>query len=148
MAGEALVTIDGLNHFFGEGTLRKQILYDISTSIRAGEIVIVTGPSGSGKTTLLTLVAALRSAQDGSLRVLGRELRDATQATLVDVRRQVGFIFQAHNLLGALSASQNVQMALHGAPRLTRAGARARDNYPTISIFLGWTRLEFGWGRL
>ena len=126
MAGEALVTIDGLNHFFGEGTLRKQILYDISTSIRAGEIVIVTGPSGSGKTTLLTLVGALRSAQDGSLRVLGRELRDATQATLVDVRRQVGFIFQAHNLLGALSASQNVQMALHGAPRLTRAGARAR----------------------
>jgi putative ABC transport system ATP-binding protein len=126
MAGEAVVTIDGLNHFFGEGTLRKQILYDISTSIRAGEIVIVTGPSGSGKTTLLTLVGALRSAQDGSLRVLGRELRDATQTTLVDVRRQVGFIFQAHNLLGALSASQNVQMALHGSPRLTRVGARAR----------------------
>jgi len=51
---EAPVQIRGLNHFFGSGTLRKQILYDISTDLEAGEIVIATGPSGSGKTTLLT----------------------------------------------------------------------------------------------
>ena len=126
MPADVLVAIEGLDHFYGTGTLRKQILYDITTSMRGGEIVIVTGPSGSGKTTLLTLVGALRSAQAGSLRVLGRELRDASKATLVEVRRQVGFIFQAHNLLGALSASQNVQMALRGDASLTRERARAR----------------------
>jgi putative ABC transport system ATP-binding protein len=137
MAREALVTIAELNHFFGEGTLRKQILYDISTVIRAGEIVIVTGPSGSGKTTLLTLVGALRSAQTGSLRVLDHELRDASQATLVKVRRQVGFIFQAHNLLDALTAAQNVQMALRREAGLTRAAARARAVELLRSVGLG-----------
>ncbi len=69
--GAAPIVVEGLNHSFGKGALRKQILFDISTEIPRGEIVIVTGPSGSGKTTMLTLVGALRSAQDGSVRVMG-----------------------------------------------------------------------------
>ncbi|MDX1555833.1 MAG: ATP-binding cassette domain-containing protein, partial [Xanthomonadales bacterium] len=62
MSAHAPIVVEGLNHAFGKGALRKQILFDISTEIPKGEIVIVTGPSGSGKTTLLTLVGALRSA--------------------------------------------------------------------------------------
>ena len=126
MAAEVLVAVDGLNHFFGEGVLRNQILHDVSTAVRAGEIVIVTGPSGSGKTTLLTLIGGLRSAQDGSLRVLGEELRAATEPALVRVRKQVGYIFQAHNLLPALTASQNVQTALRPDRGRTRDAARRR----------------------
>jgi putative ABC transport system ATP-binding protein len=112
----APIAVENLSHFYGSGELRKQILFDVSTQIGAGEIVIVTGPSGSGKTTLLTLVGALRSAQEGSLRVLGRELRDAKPAVLESVRKQIGYIFQSHNLIEALSARQNVEMALqlHG----------------------------------
>ena len=106
------ILIRGLNHCFGKGSLKKQILFDISTEIPAGEIVILTGPSGSGKTALLTIVGALRSAQEGSVRVLGEELYNAKPATLERVRQQVGYIFQQHNLLAALSAEQNVMLGL------------------------------------
>lgn len=109
---DPLVTIENLNHSFGKGSLKKQILYDISEAVWPGEIVILTGPSGSGKTTLLTLIGALRAAQEGSLVVLGRELRDASEADLTEVRRGIGYIFQAHNLLEALTATQNVQVSL------------------------------------
>lgn len=110
--GDAPISLANVNHHFGAGALRRRILHDISVEIRRGEIVIVTGPSGSGKTTMLTLIGALRSAQEGSVRVLGQELRGATPRTLEAVRRDVGYIFQAHNLLDALTATQNVMLSL------------------------------------
>jgi putative ABC transport system ATP-binding protein len=87
-------------------------LFDINLTIKAGEIVIMTGPSGSGKTTLLTLIGGLRSVQEGSLKFNGQELLGASNEELVQVRRQIGYIFQAHNLLDFLTAMQNVQMSL------------------------------------
>jgi putative ABC transport system ATP-binding protein len=122
----APITVRGLNHAYGKGKLRKQILFDIDTEIPEGEIVIVTGPSGSGKTTLLTLVGALRAAQDGSVRVLGEELCGARPGTLERVRRQIGFIFQQHNLLGALSAEQNVELGLRASGRHGGESARRK----------------------
>jgi putative ABC transport system ATP-binding protein len=67
---EPVIAIKGLNHYFGTGELKKQVLYDIDLEIKAGEVVIMTGPSGSGKTTLLSLMGGLRSAQAGSLKIL------------------------------------------------------------------------------
>lgn len=113
---EPLISIRNVNHYFGTGALRKQILFDVSADILPGEIVINTGPSGSGKTTLLTLTGALRSVQEGSLRTLGQELNDADAKTLANVRKNIGYIFQAHNLLAALTACQNVEMALGVGP--------------------------------
>jgi putative ABC transport system ATP-binding protein len=112
MAEAAPIRLAAVNHFYGRGALRRQILHDVSVELRAGEIVIVTGPSGSGKTTLLTLIGALRSAQEGSVEVLGHQLRDARSRDLERVRRQIGYIFQSHNLLDALTSAQNVQMSL------------------------------------
>ncbi|MEX0714456.1 MAG: ATP-binding cassette domain-containing protein [Pirellulales bacterium] len=106
------VRIRGLNHSFGRGELRKQVLYENNLDLTRGEIVIMTGPSGSGKTTLLTLIGALRTVQEGSLQVLGRELSGLSSRQLVDVRRDIGFIFQAHNLFESLTAFQNVRMAM------------------------------------
>lgn len=106
------ISIRNLDYSFGQGQLRKQVLFDINLEINAGEIVIMTGPSGSGKTTLLTLVGGLRSAQSGSLRVLGQELCGANQERLTLARRHHGYIFQAHNLHGSLTALQNVRMGL------------------------------------
>ncbi|HYX12805.1 MAG TPA: DevA family ABC transporter ATP-binding protein, partial [Nostoc sp.] len=80
--------------------------------ITAGEIVIMTGPSGSGKTTLLTLMGGLRSAQEGSLKILGEEIRGAKKLQLTKLRRQIGYIFQAHNLMTFLTARENVRMSL------------------------------------
>jgi len=112
MATDDPIQTEGLCHAFGKGQLRRQILYDITTSVPAGEIVIVTGPSGSGKSTLLTLIGALRAAQDGEVRVLEENLRGARPAVLERVRRRIGFIFQQHNLLPALTARQNVELGV------------------------------------
>ncbi len=112
MTTNTVISIGNLDHYFGQGQLRKQVLFDINLEINVGEIVIMTGPSGSGKTTLLTLVGGLRSAQSGSLQVLGHELCGTSPAELVQARRRNGYIFQAHNLHGSLSALQNVKMGL------------------------------------
>jgi putative ABC transport system ATP-binding protein len=133
----APIRVENLNHHYGHGTLRKQILFDVTTEIRAGEIVIVTGPSGSGKTTLLTLIGALRSAQDGSLKVLGEEIRGARTAVLNRVRKSIGYIFQAHNLLDALTASQNVQMSLLLQPALSGREVRRRAEEMLAAVGLG-----------
>jgi putative ABC transport system ATP-binding protein len=127
MSKQAIVEIINLNHFYGKGNLKKQILCDINLTLCAKEIVILTGPSGSGKTTLLTLIGALRSIQEGNLKVLGQQLYGANKKQLVQVRRQIGYIFQAHNLLGFLTARQNVQMAIQLQPRITATAAQSES---------------------
>lgn len=136
-ASDSIISIECLEHSFGAGKLRKEILSDIDVSIKAGEIVILTGPSGSGKTTLLTLMGALRSAQSGSVNILGTELRGAGKRLMQSVRRQIGYIFQAHNLLDALTASQNVAMSLHLHPEITRKQASERADAMLESVGLG-----------
>lgn len=106
------ISISELNHFYGEGSLRKQVLFDVELAIQKGEIVIMTGPSGSGKTTLLSLIGCLRSTQAGSLKIFDQELCGASQLKLVETRRNMGYIFQAHNLLEFLTTQQNVMMPL------------------------------------
>ena len=111
-ATEAVISVQNLNHYFGQGALKKQALFDINLDINPGEIVIMTGPSGSGKTTLLTMLGGLRSAQEGSLKILGQEIRGASKTQLTKLRKQIGYIFQAHNLMTFLTAKQNVRMSL------------------------------------
>ncbi len=123
---EPQVHIEHLHHYYGEGALRRQVLFDISTEIQRGEVVILTGPSGSGKTTLLTLIGGLRAAHEGSLRVFGQELRGAGEKQLVQVRRSMGYVFQLHNLLAGLTAVNNVEMALELHPQWSTRERRKR----------------------
>lgn len=134
------VKLQGLNFYFGEGDLKKQALFDINLELFPGEIVIMTGPSGSGKTTLLTLIGALRTAHEGSLKVLNREIIGMGKSQLVDIRKNIGFIFQAHNLFYSLTAKQNVQMSVDlmrnnsdtsdlSGEILTKLGLGERINY-------------------
>lgn len=131
----APIVIQGLNHAFGEGDARKQVLFDINLTIEKGQLVILMGASGSGKTTLLTLIGCLRNVQDGSVVLLGNELHGATERVLVESRRHLGFIFQAHNLHESLTAMQNVRMGLevHG----TKAMERWEDAAAHILTLLG-----------
>jgi putative ABC transport system ATP-binding protein len=110
-ASQPVVRVDGLNHHYGEGEARNQVLYENRIEIPAGQLVVMTGPSGAGKTTLLTLIGALRSVQEGRIELLGRDLARLGGGELVNVRRDIGFIFQMHNLFDALSAYENVKMA-------------------------------------
>ena len=121
----APIRVEDLCHSFGRGSLRKQILFDLSFEIPAGEIVMVTGPSGSGKSTMLTLVGALRATQKGSVKVLGQELCGAGSGKLEKVRSRIGFVFQQHNLLAALSSLQNVELGVRVGRRRTGAAATA-----------------------
>jgi len=111
-AAEPVISLRHVNHWFGSGDTRKHALKDISLDIQPGQIVICTGPSGSGKTTLLTMLGGLRSCMDGSLRILGQELKGASKAQLASLRLNVGFIFQAHNLMMFLNARRNVRLSL------------------------------------
>ncbi len=110
--GRHAIRISNLQHYFGQGALRNQVLFDNNLEIAPGEIVIMTGPSGGGKTTLLTLIGTLRTVQEGSVEVLGHKLEGATPQQLIAVRRKIGFVFQHHNLFASLTAFQNARMAL------------------------------------
>jgi putative ABC transport system ATP-binding protein len=142
-AEQAVVSIRGLDFSYGQGSSRTQALWSVDLEIGRGEIVILTGPSGSGKTTLLTVIGSLRSVERGDVRVLGRNVARLDRAARVALRRDIGFIFQSHNLFSSLTAFENVRMAtlLKSAPVaemnrraeaiLTRLGMQERfDHLP------------------
>ena len=140
------IQVDNVNHYFGEGDTRKQVLYNNHLRVPEGEIVIMTGPSGSGKTTLLTLIGTLRKVIEGSLNVMDTELNGISAANTIELRKKIGFIFQAHNLFESLTAFQNVRMAteLLGTPQwvakpqieqaLVRLGLGERIHYKPKSL--------------
>ncbi|MBW4433615.1 MAG: DevA family ABC transporter ATP-binding protein [Pelatocladus maniniholoensis HA4357-MV3] len=134
---EIVVSVENINHYFGQKSLRSQILFDINLVIKSGEIVIMSGPSGSGKTTLLTLIGGLRSVQEGSLKFIDWELHGASNEKLVQIRRQIGYIFQAHNLLDFLTARQNVQMSLELQKNLSYRQARLKSEAMLHAVKLG-----------
>ena len=120
------IRIDDLCHWFGKGSMKRQVLNSISMQINPGEVVLLTGPSGCGKTTLLTLIGALRKVQKGQLSVFGSQLNGSGRKTRQMLRRQIGMIFQGHNLLRCLTAEQNVQM---GSDLVKGLSYRARRDH-------------------
>ena len=121
-----IISIQNLTHSFGKGVLQRQVLHDVNLELYAGEVVILEGPSGGGKTTLLTLIGALRSVQAGSLKILGQELKGLPRGRQIRVRNQIGFIFQAHNLLACLRAWENVSTSLKLHPHIPVRDYRQR----------------------
>ncbi|MDB9526150.1 DevA family ABC transporter ATP-binding protein [Oscillatoria sp. CS-180] len=131
-----ILSIQNLNHYYGEAALKRQVLSNINFKIHPQEIVILTGPSGSGKTTLLTLIGGLRSVQQGQLQFLGQYLNAATPTEMIKTRRKIGYIFQAHNLMPFLTASQNVQLSFEFQPSLSRQEAIARSEQMLAAVRL------------
>ncbi len=130
-ADAALVELAGVAKGFGQGEARVQALSDITLSVAAGEVVGLRGPSGSGKSTLLNLVACILEPDSGTLRLAGETVWQGrwTRRDLRALRREaIGFIFQSHNLLPFLDATDNVALAvtLNGTP-LPEARRRARE---------------------
>ncbi len=130
-----LVELAGIAKGFGQGEARVQALSDITLNVAAGEVVGLRGPSGSGKSTLLNLVACILEPDAGVLRLAGETVweRKWSRADLRALRREkIGFIFQFHNLLPFLDATDNVALAmtLNGVPlREARSKARALLDY-------------------
>jgi putative ABC transport system ATP-binding protein len=110
------------------------VLRSLDLIVRAGEVVVLSGASGAGKTTLLTLCGALRSVQAGEVRVLGRDLRGLSAAQQREVRSGIGFIFQSHHLIDALTAGQNVVMSLLGRVSLPEATRLAETALASLGL--------------
>lgn len=125
-----IVELHRVTRTFGSGRLRVTAVDDVSLSVAAGELVIVMGPSGSGKTTLLQLIGAMLTPTAGEVTIGGQALSGLDAAGLADIRlAQIGFVFQAFNLLAALPAVDNVALPARLAGHDTadaRAAARHR----------------------
>ncbi|MBI2169641.1 MAG: ATP-binding cassette domain-containing protein [Actinobacteria bacterium] len=116
------VRVRALTKTFGEGELAVHAVRGVDLDVAPGEVVLVMGPSGSGKTTLLLMLGAMLRPTSGSIEVAGIDLATAPERSLPRLRaRHFGFIFQDFNLLTALSALENVELACN------LAGATGRD---------------------
>ena len=108
----AAISVRHLTKTFGEGDIAVHAVSDIDLDVAVGEVVLVMGPSGSGKTTLLLMLGAMLRPTSGSVLIDGVELATAAERRLPALRAtHLGFIFQDFNLLSALSALENVELA-------------------------------------
>jgi putative ABC transport system ATP-binding protein len=121
-----MVELEGLVRVFGRGEGAVRALDDVSLSLARGSFTAIMGPSGSGKSTLLQLAAGLDRPTQGRVRLGERELGELSERKLAHLRRErIGFVFQSFNLLGALTAEQNVSLpARLAGTRLPRAVVR------------------------
>jgi putative ABC transport system ATP-binding protein len=117
-----VVELKGICKHFGEGETRVDALRDITLTVSSGEVVGLLGPSGSGKSTLLNVIGAIVDPNEGWMRLDGEVVYDGRWLRR-DLRRmrleKIGFIFQFHNLLPFLDATDNVALVFHlaGMPR-------------------------------
>ena len=109
MTATPLVQAAHLSKRFGSGHTEVRAVNDVSFGVAEGELVLIMGPSGSGKTTLLSVLGSLLRPTSGQIEVDGIDLTKLTESELPAVRaRKVGFIFQAFNLLDALTVEENI----------------------------------------
>ena len=118
------VRTDAVWKVFKQEAEEVRAVRDVSLTIGAGEFTAIAGPSGSGKTTLLNLIGGLTRPTRGQIWVAGEELSQMSTGALAQLRlKQIGFIFQAYNLLPVLSAMENAEfpMLLQGVEATERA---------------------------
>jgi putative ABC transport system ATP-binding protein len=110
---EPLIALEGIKKVFYTDEVETHALSDIHLEIRKGEYVAIAGPSGCGKTTLLSILGLLDSPTDGNYTLDGQPVSRLSASDRARVRnRQIGFIFQAFNLIGDLTVYENVELPL------------------------------------
>ena len=108
----AFIEFQNVGKTYGTGEVRINALHDASFSVERGELVVIVGPSGAGKTTLLNILGGMDTLTTGKVYLDGREISALNQRQLTDYRREdVGFVFQFYNLVGNLTAHENVELA-------------------------------------
>ena len=125
---ETVVTARGVAKDFPSGDSTIRVLHGIDLTVRSGEMLLLVGPSGCGKTTLISILAGILSASEGTIDVLGQDVRHLKPSAAAKFRREtVGFIFQQYNLLPSLTAAENaaIPLVVRGE-RLDRAARKAK----------------------
>src|SRR4029077_2273184 len=109
--GSSLIQLQGIKKVFYTDEVETHALADVHLDVKKGEYVAISGPSGCGKTTLLSILAFLDTPADGQYVLDGRPVANLSAADRARVRnRQIGFIFQAFNLIGDPPVSGNVEL--------------------------------------
>ena len=139
---QPLLAAEGVRKVFGAGNIEVVAVDKVDLQVAAGELVLIMGPSGSGKTTLLSMLGGLLRPTAGRIWIAGEELTALSERRLPEVRRRlVGFVFQSFNLLEALTATENVEVALDVAGK---RGSEARKSAIDVLSRLGLAeRLSF-----
>lgn len=110
---ERILQVEGLCKTYMQGKIPVTAVHDVTFTIRQGELVAIMGPSGSGKSTLMALVGCLEKPTSGKVVIRGIDVTVIPDRELPGIRRRmIGFVFQHYNLLPALSALGNVELAM------------------------------------
>ncbi|MFA5817782.1 MAG: ABC transporter ATP-binding protein [Bacteroidales bacterium] len=118
-----VLEIKNVHKIYNETEVQVHAVDDVTLEFREAEFAAIVGPSGSGKTTLLNLIGGLDMPTSGEIIIDGTNLSKLKSSQLIDFRmRNIGFVFQAYNLIPVLSAKENVEfiMSLQGWPKIDR----------------------------
>lgn len=111
-----VLELENVSKIYGRGHTAVKAVDNVSLQVKSGEIVLIMGPSGSGKTTLLSMAGLLMHPTDGHLWMNGQEVTQFNERQLPALRlHNIGFVFQAYNLLAALTALENVEVVMNMA---------------------------------
>ena len=136
----AFVEFQNVGKTYHMGEVSINALHDTSFEVEKGELVVIVGPSGAGKTTLLNILGGMDTLSEGKVTLDGQIISDMNKRQLTQYRRQdVGFVFQFYNLIGNLTALENVELAnqicknpLDAAQVLHDVGLESRmKNFPS-----------------
>ena len=131
-----LETID-LTKIYRVGKVDVEALRGVSVRVNAGEFVSIMGPSGSGKSTLMHILGAMTRPTSGKVFIEGKDTSDMNDSARTEIRRKkLGFVFQKFNLLPALTARQNIQVAqkIYGEPLTRESEAHLKDILSLLQI--------------
>jgi len=134
--GQTMIKLEGLKKVFYTDEVETHALEDVHLEIKQGEYLAVAGPSGCGKTTLLSILGLLDSPSEGTYLLGGEHVAALTASQRARIRnKQIGFIFQAFNLIGDLTVAENVELPLtyRGMPSGER-GKRVQDALEKVGM--------------
>jgi putative ABC transport system ATP-binding protein len=132
---DTVLELRNVTKIYGSGRTAVKAVNQVDLVVKAGEIVLIMGPSGSGKTTLLSIAGLLLHPTLGDIFVAGDLINGMSQRQLAALRlRNLGFVFQAYNLLGALTARENVEVVMNLAGK---KGKAARQRAIELITLLG-----------